>query len=158
MKRTAIKIFSGTDCGKVEKDTNSFLETIRPEDVVTILNSQYDHNMQGTGLRAQDYYIIHTVTVVYRYDYTQARISDELNELDSEIYRLLPGCADGTESIFLSKYSRAIPVKLAWGKSKADMLADIKNSEQYRTLRQEIIDRWYAGDEEWNSPQDGKEV
>lgn len=158
MKRTAIKIFSGTDCGKVEKDTNSFLKTIQPDDVVTILNSQYDHNMQGTGLRAQDYYIIHTVTVVYRYDYTQARISDELNELDSEIYRLLPGCVDGTESIYLPKYSRVIPVKMVWGISKADMLADIKNSEQYRTLRQEIIDRWYAGDKEWNSPQDGKEV
>ena len=157
MKRTAIKIFSGTDCGKVEKDTNRFLTTVEPDDVVTILNSQYDHSMQGTGLRAQDYYTVHTVTVVYRYDYTQAMISDELNELDAEIYRLLPGCADGTDSIFLAKYSRALPVKMAWGISKADMLADIKKSEQYRTLRQEIIDKWYAGDKEWNSPHDGKD-
>lgn len=153
MKRQAIKIFSRDDFNAVQSSANKFLESISPEDVVSITNNLVDHNLKGTGLRSQDFTVIYTITIVYLYDYTQAKIEAEIDELNATIEKLVKDAADSTsDRIYLGEYERFLPVKLVWGASIVDVLNKVFDTEEYKTLRQEIVDKWYAKDTDYNPP------
>jgi len=151
MKRQAIKIFSRDDVKAVQSEANRFLESLSPEDVVSITNTQVDHDMRGTGLRSQDFYVIYTITIVYMYDYTQAKIEEEINALNATIAKLVNDAeSTSCDRIYLGEYERFLPVKLVWGASKVDVINNVFETEEYKTLRQEIVDKWYAKDTDYN--------
>ena len=151
MKRQAIRIFSRDNFRAVQADANKFLELISPDDVVSITNNLVDHNLKGTGLRSQDFTVIYTITVVYMYDYTQAKIEDEINTLNATIEKLVNAAEMNSDRIYLGEYERFLPVKLVWGASIVDVLKNVFESEEYKTLRQEIVDKWYAKDTDYNN-------
>lgn len=152
MKRQAIRIFSRDNFRAVQADANKFLESISPEDVVSISNNLVDHNLKGTGLRSQDFTVIYTITVVYMYDYTQAKIETEIDELNATIEKLVKDADSTSDRIYLGEYERFLPVKLVWGASIVDVLNNVFETEEYKTLRQEIVDKWYAKDTDYNKP------
>ena len=152
MKRQAIEIFSCDDIELVQDEANKFLESISPEDVISITNSQVDHDMRGTGLRSQDFSVVYTVTIVYLYDYTQAKIADEINTLNATIEKLVNDADSTSDQIYLPKYERFLPVKFVWGASIVEIVNKVFETEEYKTLRQEIIDKWYAKDTDYNPP------
>lgn len=150
MKRQAIKIFSRDDVKAVQSEANKFLESLSPDDVVSITNTQVDHDMRGTGLRSQDYYVVYTITIVYMYDYTQAKIAGELNKLNETIARLVNDDERTNDCIYLPEYERFLPVKISWGVYRTDAINKVFETEEYKTLRQEIVDKWYAKDTDYN--------
>ena len=158
MKRQAIKIFSRDDFKVVQNDANKFLEKISPEDVVSITNTQVDHDMRGTGLRSQDFYVVYTVTIVYTYDYTQDKIADEIHKLNETIAKLVHDAESTSCQIYLSEYERFLPVEFVWGKSIVDVIGKVFETEAYKTLRQEIIDKWYAQDTDYNRTNEAEEI
>ncbi|WP_405327573.1 hypothetical protein [Fibrobacter sp.] len=151
MKRQAIRIFSRDSFNAVQTAANKFLELISPEDVVSITNTQVDHDMRGAGLRSQDFYIVYTITIVYTYDYTQTKIEAEINALNATIAKLVNDADSTSDYIYLGEYERVLPVKLVWGASKVDVIKNVFESEEYKTLRQEIVDKWYAKDTDYNN-------
>ena len=150
MKRQAIKIFSRDDLELVQYEANKFLESISPDDVVSIASTQVDHDMRGTGLRSQDFYVVYTVTIVYMYDYTQAKISGEINSLNKTIAKRVNDAESTSDRIYLPEYERFLPVKFICGASLADVISKVFDTEEYKTLRQEIVDKWYAKDTDYN--------
>ena len=150
MKRQAIRIFSRDDVKVVQYEANKFLESINPDDVVSITNTQVDHDMRGTGLRSQDFYVIYTVTIVYMYDYTQTKIISEVNKLNDTIAKRVNDAESTSSRIYLPEYERFLPVKFIWGASLADVINKVFDTDEYKTLRQEIVDKWYAEDTEYN--------
>ena len=150
MKRQAIRIFSCDDYKAVQSDANRFLESLSPDDVVSITNTQVDHYMRGTGLRSQDYYVVYTVTIAYMYDYTQTKIKAEINKLKETIARLVNDAERTSDHIYLPEYERFLPVKLTWGASRIDAINKVFDTEEYKTLQQEIVDKWYAKDTDYN--------
>lgn len=152
MKRQAIRIFSRDNFSAVQADANKFLELISPEDVVSITNNQVDHNLKGTGLRSQDFSVVYTITIVYLYDYTQTKIEGEISELNATIEKLVHDADLNSDRIYLGKYERFLPVKLVWGASIVNVITKVFETEEYKTLRQEIVDKWYAKDTDYNKP------
>ncbi len=150
MKRQAIRILSCDDYKVVQSDANRFLESISPDDVVSITNTQVDHDIRGTGLRSQDFYIVYTVTIVYMYDYTETKIAGEINKLNETIAKLVNDAESTSSRIYLSEYERFLPVKFIWGASVVDVINKVFDTEEYKTLRQEIVDKWYAKDTGYN--------
>ena len=150
MKRQAIRIFSRDDFKAVQSSANTFLESISPEDVISITNSQVDHDLRGTGLREQDFAVVYTITIVYMYDYTQAKIEGEINALNATIAKLVKDADSTSDQIYLGEYERFLPVKLVWGTSIIEVINKVFATEEYKTLRQEIIDKWYAKDTDYN--------
>lgn len=150
MKRQAIEIFSCDDIELVQDEANKFLESISPDDVVSITNTQVDHDMRGSGIRSQDFNVIYTVTIVYKYDYTQTKIADELRTLNKTIAKLVNDAESTSNQIYLPDYERFLPVKFIWGASLVDVINNVFDTEEYKTLRQEIVDKWYAKDTDYN--------
>ena len=150
MKRQAIRIFSCDDYKAVQSDANRFLESLSPDDVVSITNTQVDHDMRGTGLRSQDCYVVYTVTIAYMYDYTQTKIKAEINKLKETIARLVNDAERTNDCIYLGEYERFLPLKLTWGASRIDAINKVFDTEEYKTLQQEIVDKWYAKDTDYN--------
>lgn len=150
MKRQAIRIFSCDDYKAVQSDANRFLESLSPDDVVSITNTQVDHDMRGTGLRSQDCYVVYTVTIAYMYDYTQTKIKAEINKLKETIARLVNDAERTNDHIYLPEYERFLPVKLTWGASRIDAINKVFETEEYKTLQQEIVDKWYSKDTDYN--------
>lgn len=150
MKRQAIRIFSRYDVKDVQSEANRFLESLSPDDVVSITNTQVDHDMRGTGLRSQDFYVVYTVTIVYMYDYTQTKIAGEINKLKETIARLVNDAERTNDHIYLGEYERFLPVNLTWGASRIDAINKVFETEEYKTLQQEIVDKWYAKDTDYN--------
>lgn len=152
MKRQAIRIFSRDNFRAVQTDANKFLELISPEDVVSITNNLVDHNLKGTGLRSQEFTVIYTITIVYMYDYTQAKIEAEIDTLNATIEKLVKDADSTSDRIYLGEYERFLPVKLVWGASIVDVINKVFETEEYKTLRQEIVDKWWAKDTDYNPP------
>lgn len=150
MKRQAIKIFSRDDVKAVQSAANIFLESISPDDVVSITNTQVDHDMRGTGLRSQDFCVVYTITIVYMYDYTQAKIAVEINKLNATIAKLVKDADSTSDRIYLGAYERFLPVNLVWGASIVDVINKVFETDEYKTLRQEIVDKWWAKDTDYN--------
>lgn len=150
MKRQAIRIFSCDDYKAVQSDANRFLESLSPDDVVSITNTQVDHDIRGTGLRSQDCYVVYTVTIAYMYDYTQTKIKAEITKLKETIARLVNDAERTNDHIYLPEYERFLPVKLTWGASRIDAINKVFETEEYKTLQQEIVDKWYSKDTDYN--------
>lgn len=150
MQKTEIKLFSDSNLTALESSVNRFLETLDNDDVVSVVVNSSDHCLKGTYLRASDYCTVYTATITYRYNYTDRQITSELNLLDTQIYELInkPITSD-INAIYLGKYARTLPVKRIWGMSVNDALAKVKESNEYKKLKQEIIDKWWAQDPEW---------
>ena len=145
MKRQAVRIFSRRDYIALQKEVNKFLETIASDDVVSVTNNQVDHDVRGDGfLHGQNFYVVYTVTVVYMYDYTQKRIDDEIRQLREEIAKGVASADVNATRIFLPMYDRDLPVKFSWGVARSDVLLHTYESEEYKTLVQEIVDKWHA--------------
>lgn len=158
MKRQAIKIFSRDDVKLAEHEANKFLEKISPDDIVSITNTQVDHDMRGTGLRSQDFYVVYTITIVYTYDYTQAKIAVEIQKLNETIAKLVHDAESTSDRIYLGEYERFLPVKLVWGVSIVDVISKVFETDEYKTLRQEIVDKWYAQDTDYNRTNEGEDI
>lgn len=152
MQKIEIKLFSDSNLTALESSVNRFLETLAKDDVVSVVVNSSDHCLKGTYLRASDYCTVYTATVTYRYEYTDRQITHELNLLDKQIYELINNADQyDFDTIYLGKYERTLPAKRIWGMSVNDVLAKVKESQEYKKLEQEIIDKWWAKDPEWNS-------
>jgi hypothetical protein len=84
------------------------------------------------------------------YDYTQTKIVGEVNKLNETIAKLVNEAESTSSRIYLPEYERFLPVKFIWGASLADVINKVFDTDEYKTLRQEIVDKWYAKDTEYN--------
>lgn len=152
MQKIEIKLFSDSSLTALESSVNQFLETLDKDDVVSVVVNSSDHCLKGTYLRDSDYCTVYTATVTYRYEYTERKITYELKLLDKQIYELINNADQyDFDTIYLGKYERTLPAKRIWGMSVNDVLAKVKESKEYKKLVQEIVDKWWAQDPEWNS-------